>query len=106
MANSIEINYNKSVDVLRLVDIENGTSEYETNLENLPAHIQPLEEGLSEDIDGNFGKDFLMFCDVVDIKEGDRVVDGATQYHVTAVDAYDFLGLPRHSEVKLRVSNL
>lgn len=96
--------YTRTVSVMRIGRLLDGTSAYSTTILSVPCHIQPLEEGLSQDLQGNFGKDFLMVCDVVDIKEGDRLVDGSLEYHVNAVDVYDFEG-SAHMELRIRTSN-
>lgn len=105
---SIEINYNKTVKIDRLTDVESGEAgqeKYAENLSAVPCHIQPLEEGYSEDQQGQFGKDWLMFCDYNDILEGDRVRDGSTEYRVVGVEKFTFLGEPRHMELRIRLFN-
>jgi hypothetical protein len=101
----IEDNFDKFVDVKRLMDDSGNTETYDDHIDDLPCTIQPLDESYSQDIDGNFGKDSLMFCDVADILEGDRIVDGATEYKVIGVESFEFLGQPRHMELRIRKSN-
>lgn len=102
---AIQDMYNKIVDTQRVVDDSGNTEVYENHIEDLPCHIQPFDDAFSQDIDGNFGKDWLMFCDVVDILEGDRIVDGAIEYKVVSVESFEFLGAPRHMELRIRRSN-
>lgn len=100
--------YTRTVDVLRLVAGDNDTEQYETYLEGVRCHIQPLEDSYSEDLTGNFGKDWLMFTDQADILEGDKIVDQADaslEYKVVSKEAFEFRGRPRHMELRIRKSN-
>ena len=87
---NIESNFDKTVDIKRLIDEdESGYIEgYADHLSDVPCHIQPLDDSYSQDIEGNFGKEWLMFCCYQDILEGDRV-----------------LGQNRHMELRIRRSN-
>lgn len=94
MLNPLKQNFNATVSVNRLTtdaDTANG-EEYAAHLASVPCLIVPLEESFGNDLEGSFGKDFQMFCETVDIVEGDRVVNGSTQYRVTGVRAYEFMG--------------
>lgn len=102
----IQTNYDKTVDVLRLAENDESgevdTEEYQTFLEDVACHIQPLDESYGEDIAGSFGKDWIMFCDKADILEGDRIVEGDTVYKVVGIEKFNFLGEDRHMEVRIR----
>lgn len=99
----INFNFDKTVKTSRLVDVEDTEKEeYEDYLEEVACHIQPLDESYSEDLKGNFGKDYLMFCEIKDIIQEDKVVDGTDEYKVVGVEKYDFLDQSRHMEVRLR----
>ncbi|MFA5391707.1 MAG: hypothetical protein WC331_09835 [Candidatus Omnitrophota bacterium] len=98
----ISINYDRTVDVTRLVDGDGDTTEYAAHLSDVSCHIQPLDDAFSETQNGQFGKEWLMFCDAVDILEGDHVTDGSTVYVVTGVESFAFLGRPRHMEIRIR----
>lgn len=101
----IEANYNKVVEVERLTDDESGdTQEYGVHLADVACMIQPLDDNFSEDIDGNFGKDYLMFSAPLDIKEGDRIIDGATEYRVVGFESFDLTD-QAHMEVRIREFN-
>jgi len=102
---TIQDQYNKMVDTQRVVDDSGNTEVYDDHITDLPCHIQPFDDAYSQDIDGNFGKEWLMFCDVCDILEGDRIVDGAIEYKVVSVESFEFLGQPRHMELRIRRSN-
>ena len=102
----IELEYNKIVNVLRLQDDESGETEsYATHLTGVSCHIQALDDSYSEDIDGNFGKEWLMFCEIKDILEGDRIVDGALTYKVVGTETYEFGDDDDHMEVRIRLKN-
>ena len=104
----IDINYDRTVRVDRLTDVDSGDAgeeEYTPHITSLDCHIQPLEESFSEDITGQFGKDLLMFCEVNDILEGDRITDGSDVYRVVGVETFKFLGEDRHMECRIREYN-
>ena len=64
-------------------------------------HIQPLAAELTQQIEGAFGKAWLMFCNNVDLKEGDKlIVDGTTEYRVGGSEVYTHSRNP-HMEVIL-----
>lgn len=103
MGIGIEQNYNKSATVQRLDDDESGIGEeYANYLVNIACHIQPLDDSFGIDVDGSFGKSFLMFCGVNDILEGDKIIVGSDSYKVVGVDSYEYLGEKRHMELIIR----
>jgi len=104
MPNGIEINFNKTVLVQRLVEIAGtDTEEYDTHIAELACHIQPLDDQWGEDEVGSMGKDHLMFCDQADIKENDRIVDGDRHFRVTGIEDFEnFLGQAKHLEIRIR----
>lgn len=103
MSINIEDNFNKSVVVKRFDPDDSGDGEsYTTFLSGVKCTIQPLDESFTEDLNGNFGKDFLMFCESLDILEGDRIVDGSDIYQVVGLEKYEFLGQTRHMECRIR----
>jgi len=105
--------FNKTINTQRLVnELEESpeslespedTEEYRLYLENIPCQIQPLEDSFGEDISGSYGKDFLMFCGVCDIKEKDKIIDGELEYIVNGVEEYNFLG-KSHMELRIRLT--
>ena len=101
----IQDNWDKIVDVKRLVDDSGNTEVYDDHIDDLSCTIQPLDESYNQDVDGNAGKDWLMFCCASDILEGDRIVDGAVEYRVIGVESFEFLGKKRHMELRIRRSN-
>lgn len=75
---------------------------YAPLLPAFPCHVQPLEPAVTEDLRGGFGKDWLMFCPILDIKEGDKIIVEDTQeYRVSGVEKFDFSRNP-HLEVLIR----
>lgn len=102
---AIEDMFDRSVKVQRLVadgSIAADGEKFEDYISNVGCHIQPIDEAFTEDLSGGYGKDWLMFCGVCDILEGDRVVDGSVEYLVAGVESFAFLGQQRHMEVRLR----
>jgi hypothetical protein len=99
---SLRISYNKTATVERMVLDGSDVMSYEPHLINLPCHIQPNTGSLGQDIEGSFGKEWLMICDQADIIEGDRVTINGDVYRVTAVEQHDFLD-HKHTEVILRI---
>ena len=104
----IEDLFNTTVKVQRLAPVEDtDREEYADHIIGLGCHIQPLDDSYSQDMEGSFGKDKLLFCDVVDILEGDRIIDTETsiEYKVVGVESFNFLDMPRHMEVRIREFN-
>lgn len=99
----IESQYNESVDIERLEDVESTNKRvFATHISNVSCMIQPLDNQISGDIEGGFGKDWILFCGTNDIAEGDRVIRGEKEYRVTGVESFDFMGNP-HMEVSIRI---
>ncbi len=97
--------WDKTVNVKRLVahsgtPVED-TEEYETHLSNVPCNIQSMEDSFGTDLEGSYGKDFLMFCPLLDIKQHDKIVDGSDEYLVTGNEGYSLKG-QSHLEVRIR----
>ncbi len=99
---SIDIQYNKTVKTQRFTAGAGDLESYQDNILGVRCMIQPLDESYSQDLDGSYGKDSLMFCDSADILEGDRIVDGADEYRVVGVEVFNFLGQVRHMEIRIR----
>jgi len=99
----IEDRYNKTVSTQRLADIASTKKEqYATYLSSVDCLIQPFMASYGEDLDGSTGKDYNMFCEVVDIKQGDEVVDGSDTYKVTGVSTFEDSVGSHHMEVIIR----
>lgn len=103
----IEDQYNEGVAVKRLTDIaDTNQQEFTEHIADVPCCIQPLDGQISSDIEGGFGKDWLMFCAPADIREGDRIIRTVNaeekEYRVTSVESLDFMSHP-HMEVSIRI---
>jgi len=99
----INIEYNQIVSVSRLAEDTNDREKYSSHLTGVRASIQPVDDSFSEDQTGSFGKDRLMFCEVQDIKESDRVTFSSKVYKVVAVENFnDFRRQEQHMEILIR----
>lgn len=95
--------YNKIVSTKRLTDITTTDREdYQTYIATLSCLIQPLSETFQEDLEGSTGKDYVLFCGVADILEGDRVIDGTDEYSVVGLKRYSDKNGEHHLEVIIR----
>lgn len=98
----MEFLFDKTITTKRLADVAGTDNEkFEDYLAGVSCHIQPLEESFGEDLEGSYGKSFLMFSEVVDIIEGDKVIDGSDEYMVVGKESYDFMG-ENHLEIIIR----
>jgi hypothetical protein len=102
---ALSTHFNRTVVVKRLSDDSGNTEIYDTHIASLPCLIQPLDDSYNQDVEGSFGKDSLLMCGVVDILEGDRVIDGSNSYRVVAVELMEFLEAPHHTECRIRLFN-
>jgi hypothetical protein len=89
----LAITYDETVKSQRL-EPESGSDieEYEDFIISVPCHIQPIDEISSEDPDGSFGKNYLMFCDDWDICEGDQIIRDSENYKVIGKKRHEFWG--------------
>jgi hypothetical protein len=95
--------FDKIARVDRLTPIEDtNQKEFTTHLASVSCHAQPLQDEITQDIPGGFGKDFLMFSDNVDIAEGDRVIIGSDEYRVVGTESFNFNG-SSHRETRIRI---
>lgn len=96
--------FDKTISTLRLVAAASADTErYSLYLSSVPCQIQPLDDSSVENLDGSAGKDFLMFSDLIDIKQEDKVNDGGTIYLVVGVEHYNFVG-KQHTESRIRLA--
>lgn len=100
--------FDKTVRTERLSDDESVETHeaYEPHLDELNCLIQPLDDAFSEDLDGNFGKESLLFCEDADVLEGDRIIDESASktYKVIGVKRMDFED-DIHMEIRIREFN-
>jgi hypothetical protein len=95
--------YNKTISTKRLGAIATTKKEqYATYLTGIKCLMQPFDQSFNEDIDGSTGKNFNMFCQVSDIKQGDEVIDGSDTYKVVGVSTYEDGVGSHHMEVIIR----
>jgi hypothetical protein len=98
--------YTQSVDVYRLVDdteSPNDTESYGVHLKSISCCIQPWDMTYRQDFGGVYVKDFVMYCDVVDIQEHDKIINGLDEYIVSGKKIMDFFG-NSHLELQLTKS--
>ena len=75
---------------------------YVAKLDAFPCHVEPTDSSITQGIPGSFGKMWTMFCPVLDLKEGDKlIVDETDEYRVVGVKTFDFSMNP-HCEVLIR----
>lgn len=96
--------YNKVVKTKRLTDITGTDKEdYQDFIIELACLIQPFVDSYQEDLDGSVGKDYVMFCEVADVVEGDRIIDGTDEYSVVGVKRYSDKNGEHHLEAIIRI---
>lgn len=99
--------YNQTVDVERLTLVGESTTkkDYQAHLSDIACHIQPLDPKITQDIEGGFGKDKLLFCQVADIREGDRIIHGSDTYRIVGIEKYDddIQKRSHHMEIQIRI---
>lgn len=100
----IESQYNETVTIKRLENVDGTPNQrnYQEHLTGVNCCIQPLDNQISGDTEGGFGKEWLMFCEPCDIQEGDRVIRGEKEYRITAIESLNFMG-NTHMEVNIRI---
>lgn len=94
--------FDKVASVKRLTQI--GATEqkdYQTHIATLPCLVQPLEPSISFDMEGSYGKSFLMMCDTADIVETDRIFIDGEEYKIMALESLEFEG-DAHMELSIR----
>ncbi len=103
--------YDKTATIKRLgFSDESGSTvdlykqDYAEHIASVPCLVQPVDATITPDIEGGFGKDFLMMCDVADIKDSDRVVIDGDEYRIVGIEHHNFLG-HSHLELLIRIFN-
>ncbi len=91
--------FDKTVDTYRLADTADTDNQaWVVNLNKtaqtgVKCNIQPLDDAYGEDLESSYGKDFVMFSEIADIKQGEKIVDGSVEYMVQGVEIYDWQGI-------------
>ncbi|NLD50649.1 MAG: hypothetical protein GX660_26195 [Clostridiaceae bacterium] len=101
--NALQTTYNEIVKTQRF-EVESGSDieGYEDYILSVPCLIQELDDYSTEDVDGSFGKNYLMFCDDYDIKEMDNVMRGnGDEFRVIGMKKHAFMNHV-HLEVIIR----
>jgi len=104
----LESFYTKTARVDRLTtvlddeDQPTAKRDYTTHIASLACHVQPLDDTITQDIPGGFGKNFLMFSAVADIIETDRVIIDSVEYRVIGTEALS-VGDKPHQETIIRI---
>lgn len=99
---SLSRHYNQTARIDRLTITTGSKQTFTQHLASVACLIQPLTDEVSGDLEGSFGKDFLMLSPTVDIREGDRVSISAEEYRVVATEALNFGNNP-HRETRIRI---
>lgn len=100
---SISALYKSTCNVERIATTTGSKKAFTSHLTGIACHIQPLTAEYANAGAFIFGKDWLMFCPIVDIQEGDRIILDSVEYRVIAVEKLDFNGRQQHLEVVIRV---
>lgn len=99
----LEDHFDKIARIDRLALVENtAKKDFQTHIESLACHIQPLDPSITQDIPGGFGKNFLMLSGAADIIEGDRVIIDSQEYRVFGMEQLNFNG-HSHQETIIRI---
>lgn len=105
----IENHYTKTINTYRMQGVSGPSDpkmDFIVLLSDIKCHIQPLDGADSGDINGSFGKDFLMLTDVChDIQEQDQIYEGNKKYRVMSVEKFSFRKICRHQELRIRLFN-
>jgi hypothetical protein len=104
--NALKTTYNEIIKTQRF-EVESGSDieGYEDYILSIPCCFQELDDYPSEDMDGNFGKNYLMFCDDWDIKEMDNIIrENGDELKVVGMKRYSFMG-HSHLEIITRKKN-
>lgn len=105
----IQNHFNQTVSVDRMAvildedDAPTNKRSFTEHIASLPCMIQPLDWNNSKDINVGFGKDMNMFCSVVDIKEGDRVIWNSDEYRVVATRKFSYYGSPENQHMSVHI---
>lgn len=81
--------YDNTISVKRMAVVSGNKKTFSEVLADVDAHIQPLDSEFTENTSYILGKDFQMFCGIIDLREGDRIVADSKEYKVIAVEKYD-----------------
>jgi hypothetical protein len=84
--------FTSNISTKRLTNVlGTDNQDWQTNLTSVNCNIQPLDDNYSEDLEGSYGQDFLMFCNPVDIIIGDKIVEETNEYLVNGLRSFEVL---------------
>ncbi len=98
----ISDHYDKTASVKRLSTVTGNKKAFTAHLASVDCLIQPLNDEVSQDMSGSFGKDLLMLSPIVDIAEGDHLIIDTEEYKVMGTEALNFGNNP-HRESRIRI---
>lgn len=86
--------YNKTVTLERLSAVAGTKKEtWQPVVGDISCAIHPLEGSQQELLEGGFFNTYKMFCSPsVDLRIGDRVIDGSDTYTVKGIKTFNFAG--------------
>jgi hypothetical protein len=98
----LETTYDEIVKTQRF-EAESGSDleGYEDFIISVPCCIQKQDDAPTEEPEGSFGSNYLMFCNDWDIKIGDNIVRDSENYRVIGLKRHSFLGHV-HMEIIIR----
>lgn len=99
----IEANYLQTASTKRITPGDGIVEGEQPYLSGIPCTVQPNDESFTQDLGGQFGKDFLMFCGVVDILENDKVTVDGVDYKVVGLEVLHHPAGNDHLEVRIRM---
>lgn len=99
--------YDKTARVDRLTVVEElyeptNKKAFAIHIAELPCYLQALEDSITQDISVGFGKNWVLFCDIEDIIEGDRIFIEDKEYRITGIETFEDSRNP-HMEIKIRI---
>lgn len=95
--------YDKTITVKRLATTTGAKKAFSNIATDVDAHIQPLDAEFVQNTPYILGKDFQMYCGIIDLQEGDRVVEGSHEYKVVGVEKYEMDDEDDHIEAIIRI---
>jgi hypothetical protein len=97
--------YTHTITLKRLTAIAGTKKEdWQAVAGDIVCAIHPVEGTQQEMLEGGFYNTFKMFCDdATDIRIGDKVIDGSTEYTVKGIKTYDMASNTsiRHKNITL-----
>ena len=97
-------NFTETANVFRMERLPDSHKQEEVEvLSGIPCHTQPLTGETTEDLTASFGKNWMFFSDIVDIREGDTLEISEKKYRVMGVEVYSWKGRDKFLSAKIRL---